>query len=482
MTDLPTVRPDQLSGSDRALLVAPAVAAAGLLLLLSLWALGQGVVIAWALVAVGGASLVAVLARPSPPVQLGIVLAAQVLQLGGDKGVGLGELVAALLMVGYLAKWYANAWLQSRPVVLSSFDAVALGWGTVGMLVAAVLGLISGPDSLDYRADLIATLPFAFYLPLKDTCVKYRDGAMLVAAALVWFGLYATVSNGIILRGVLSGAKEAWEIADVRFSLGETSIASGIFLCFGGLAVSARRGRKLLLLLITGALLGGLIMSKSRGFWVSCMIGLVVLLGVVRSGDRRRLAVAVVLGVSVLVSAAVLLFGEQLALLAAGILKRFVTLSAATSKDLSLLNRFVESRAVWEEIRVNPILGYGWGNQVTRLSILSDPVIIRWGFIHNGYLALWHKTGLWGLTMMMWVWIGAMVRAALAGRDARLPDRERAIALGAGGVMVAFSIVATTSNPWSIPDQMLVVTMVLALAHGVRDRARLCPDPLDPRP
>lgn len=475
----PEPPPSELRPADRLVFQAAAVGMAALLLLMTFGSLSGGLAAAWAIPVVVLVGLAVAFARPSPPTQLGIVLAAQVLQLGGEEGLGAGELLAFVLMVGYLAKWYASAWLGRRPVVLSSFDAVALGWGTVGMLVAAGLGLLYGPDAYDYRADIIATVPFAFYLPLKDTCTRYRNGAAVVAGALVWFGLYATISNGLLLRSVISGATQVWEIADARFGVGETSIASGIFLCFGGLAVSARRGEKVVLLVITGALLGGLILTKSRGFWVSCIVGLVVLVGVVRAGDRRRLLLAAVLGVAVLVSVSLVFFGEQVALLAAGTLSRFATLSSAATKDISLINRFVESGAVWYDIQRNPIMGYGWGVQVTRFDIINKTTL-SWGFIHNGYLALWHKMGLWGLGMMMWVWVGAMVRAALAGRNPRLPARERAIALGVGGVMVAFTIVASTSNPWSIPDQMLVITMVLAVAHGVQDRARLDPHPTDP--
>ena len=52
-----------------------------------------------------------------------------------------------------------------------------------------------------------------------------------------------------------------------------------------------------------------------------------------------------------------------------------------------------------------------------------------------------------------------------------LPPLERAGAFGAMATLVAFSLAAITSNPFSILDQMLVVTLSLALAHGLADRA-----------
>lgn len=435
------------------------------------WLTSTGSLAVWAVGGVAALSLAAALARPTPLQLLAGVLALQVFHLEGGAGTSAGEAVAGLALVGYLAYWYAATWLSGRPVVMSTFDVAALLWGTVGVVAAAVLGQVFGANAYDFRADVLATLPFLLYLPVKDVCMRHENGGLVVAGVLVGFGLYATVLNGLLLRSVIVGATEAWQIADARFGTGETSISSGLLLTFGGLAVVKNVRVRLGLLCLAGVLFGGLILTKSRGFWVSTLVGLAVLLVVVPSSERKRLAVACLLGVGALVSVALLFFGDQVALLAAGTIKRFATLSTAATSDISLLNRFVENRAVWEEIRQNPVLGYGWGVQVTHFSLISHTTT-TWAFFHNGYLALWIKTGLWGLSLMMWTWIGGLVRGSLAGRASSLLPQSRSIALGASATLVAFSIVVSTSNPFSVLDQMLVVTLLLGLAHGLADRAR----------
>ena len=174
-------------------------------------------------------------------------------------------------------------------------------------------------------------------------------------------------------------------------------------------------------------------------------------------------------GTAVLAVGVVALLGDRVGLVLDGSLNRLMSLTTA-GRDISLVARFAETRAAWDMIKVNPVLGYGWGVQVTHYSVVSEGTT-RWAFLHNGYVALWLKTGLWGLGLMLWVWAGALVRGALAGREHRLGDTARACGLGATATVAALSLVAITSNPLSALDLTLVVTLNLALAHGLADRA-----------
>lgn len=448
---------------------AAVVSTGAVLVALVLVATAVGSTLPWVFAGILGVSVVVVLVRPTPLVRLLGVLALQVFQLGGEEGLSAGEIVAGLALVGYLVHWYASVWLSGRPVVTSLFDAAAVAWGTVGLVVAAVLGQVFGANAYDFRADLLATLPFLLYLPVKDVCARHPRGVVSIGAVLLAFGLVASVRSAVLLRQTITTATQVWEIADARAILNETAIMSGLLVCFAALlTVSGARTRAVLLGLV-GVLFGGIILSKSRGFWVATVLGLGVLAVTVRSVERRRLVTAVVLGATALGVVAGLLFSDQVALLLDGSARRLASLATA-GQDLSLLNRFAETRGAWERIRVNPILGYGWGVQFAYYGLLTDGTV-RWSFLHNGYVNLWYKTGLWGLLLMMVVWVGGLVRAGRSGRTLRLGEWERACAYGATASLAALSLAAITSNPFSSLDLMLIVTLVLALAHGVADRA-----------
>ncbi|MDT0633175.1 O-antigen ligase family protein [Rubrivirga sp. S365] len=459
-------------------LASAAVLAGGAAVLgLAVWLAAIGSLAVWAVPVVIAVGLWLAVARPTPLARLTAVLVLLTFQFRGEQGTTALEVVSGLALVVYLAHWYVDVWLYRRRVVTSMFDVAALTWGAGGLVAGMVLGQLFGASAYDFRADVLATIPFLLYLPAKDLCARHRYGSLLLAGALVAYGVIASVQSALFLREVVTGATAVWEIADARFASSETSVTAGLLLSVATFATARGRTTRAVALALAGGLLGGLILSKSRGFWVAAVLGLVALGVVGRSADRRRLVLAAVLGTTALVALSLLLFADQISLIVDGSLNRLATLATA-GQDISLLNRFAETDAAWERIRANPVLGYGWGVQFSYYGLISHETI-TWAFLHNGYVSLWYKTGLWGLLLMMTVWTGGVVRGAAAGRSPRLAARERACALGAMATLVAFSLAAITSGPFSILDQMLVVTLTLALAHGVADRARALSAPPD---
>ena len=452
---------------------AAVVAGGAVVLAVTVWLVAEGSLLVWAVPAAVAVGLGLAIARPSPFAQAALVLTLLTLQFRGEQGTTPLEVASGLALVAYIGYWYLDTWLRRRRVVTSLFDVAALTWGTVGLAAGVVLGLLFGANAYDFRADVLATIPFLLYLPLKDLCARHRHGPLLLMGALVAYGIVGTIQSAFFLRQVITGATAVWEIADARFASSETGVTAGLLLCFAAFATARGSAARVVALVLAGGLFGGLVLSKSRGFWVAAMLGLAALVVACRPAERRRLLVAAVLGVGTLAAFALLLFPDQVAVIAGGSLDRLSTLASA-GQDVSLLNRFAETRAAWDRILANPVLGYGWGVQFSYYGMLVDGTV-TWSFLHNGYVSLWYKTGLWGLALMMFVWVGAVVRGAAAGRSAALPALERAGAFGAMATLVAFSLAAITSNPFSILDQMLVATVALALAHGAADRARFRP-------
>ncbi len=453
---------------------AAAVAVWGLgvaLIAVVLWLTAQGALAVWLVPVLLASALALALVRLSPAAQLAGVLVLQVFQLGGEAGLSVGEIVAGLALVGYLALWYGRALGAGAPIVTSRVDVAAALWTFVVAPAAVVLGLLFGADPTDFRADLLATLPFALYFPVKDVCAREEKGGLVVAGALLWLGAAALVLNALAFREVIATAEAVWEIADARFITGETSITAALLLSMAGLGTARRWSVRVLLAAATAAFAVGLIVMKSRGFWVSAALGVVYLLAVLPARSRWRLAAWGGAALAVLVLAAVTVLGDELILIADGTVRRFATLATATTQDISLVNRFRETEAAVDMALRNPILGYGWGVQVKRFNVIYD-VTFSWAFVHNGYVALWVKTGLWGLALMLAVWVGGIVRGTSAGRGTALSPSSQACALGAASTLIAFSLVANSSNPFSILDQMMVVTLLLGLTNGLADRAR----------
>lgn len=423
--------------------------------------------------AVGG--LVGVLllsARPGMGAALAVVLS--LLLSGMADTIPAGKVIFGGYVAAYVTVWYGARWARGVPIVVSRTDVGAALLLVLGVFGGLALGLALGNRPADIVPQFQAFVPVLLYFPLKDTCARVRFGPEIIAGALVLVGVAAAVENALLTRQALSSATQLWQIIDVRVSYGEIMLM-GATMIVTGLLVAARSWREhAFLLALFGIVVAGLILSKSRGFWVATILGLLVLLVASPAAERRRLVVTGTVGAGVLLVTAFAVAADYVMLIGTGIAKRFLTISTATTADVSLMNRFAENVGAWETVRLSPILGYGWGATYEYYSLISDGTQV-WGFVHNAYLGLWLKIGLWGLGLVAWVWLGAIAGGLWALRDHRLSPRHRAVAGAAGAALVGIAIVANASSPFELADQMLALTTLWAVAQGTAQRARLSP-------
>ena len=247
-----------------------------------------------------------------------------------------------------------------------------------------------------------------------------------------------------------------------------------LFLTFPGLLVMAvlagvrRRRIAPVLLVVFAALFAGLILTKSRAFWVAFAMGTVALVLLLRGPRRRQLLLFFGAGLLVLGVLSLFVAGSYLNLLLLGIQNRLLTLGS-TSTDVSLINRFVESAAVRERIWQNPVLGYGFGTPYTYFRLIEHATL-TYSYVHNGYLAVWYKLGLWGVALVGTAWVRAGWCAFRAGRSRTLPIFERVLGLGVVACLLALLLPAYTTNVFFEDEKLAAFTLVAALGCGLYQR------------
>lgn len=424
-------------------------------------------------VPLGVAALVGVAVAARHP--LGGVTAALLLSLGLGglaNDYPAGKLVFGAYLGLFVAVWYARAWSAGARVVVSRTDVGMAFLLVFGIGGGTALGLAFGNPTTDIIGNVQALLPLFLYFPVKAACARESHGPTVVAGCVIVLGVAAAVQNAFTTKQALSSATEVWQIVDVRVAYGEITLCASVLLCLA--LLFATRGtwwRRSALVGLFGVLMGGLILTKSRGFWVATLLGIAVFALVLRPADRRRLVGVAAAGGVAFVGLAVLVAGRYAVLIATGIAKRFLTLGTAGTADVSLLNRFAESAGVWTQIKVNPVLGHGWGAQYTYYSLISEGTR-TWAYVHNGFLGVWHKIGLWGLVLVLWVWAGAVIGGIAAARTRQLSPTNRGLAGAAAATLVALGLVANSSPPLENADQALVLVVLWALAQGIAQRGR----------
>ena len=373
------------------------------------------------------------------------------------------EVLFGLSLIGFVGAWYGTSVVGGTRVLRSTTDVATFLFIVVGSLGGLALGLLTSAPISEMRSELTCVLAFALFFPVREVCVRYEQGPRIIAGALIGLGLYASGVNAFRLYGALTGAIELYEVVDIRVATGEIQIIGALIVTALWLTSTPSTKARVAFFAVASFLLAGLVLTKSRGAWLTTAAGLMVC-GVLAGGIiRRRLILAMLGGGLATVLAGLLTIGPQLALIGIGVLRRLTSISTAATEDISLLNRYAEAAATWEAILSSPILGSGWGAPVVRYDLIGLHTTYT-SFVHNGYLWLWHKVGIWGLLLLCITLAGTLWEGTRATRTTAIHREYRALAAGATGAVVAYIILAVPSNPYVVLDQMLVVSITLGLA------------------
>ena len=456
---------------------ARAVWRAGLAVLVVGFALALGVSFAAALLApewawlfpaalLGGVAVAALPRRSETPLLL--LLALFALVSGHSEGLEPQEVLFALAQFGYLAWWFwTRAVVFRAPLVRDAGDALMLAFLAYVPLSLGLTVLFRGEIATAATECLSLSL-LGLYFPLREVLDK-GDGLRLVVALTLAFGAVATVRVLGSVRAALSDAEYAWQVAQGRVPMNETLLysASLLTLCLSALA---DRWRVRLLLLMGFTLFTlGLVMTQWRAYYIgwAVALGAVVAWG---SGRVRWRVVQVGVLAGVVGSAlAIAVLGETVIVAAVGIAERVLSIGTATSTDVSLLNRFLEYRAVWPRLMESPVFGHGPGVTFGFYDAIFKATWVK-SYVHNTYLILWFKFGLIGLVSFLGVWAYSFATALRLSRTAPAA-LDRSVALFVAAALGGLAVSSLVSVALVTDDTAYNFAVLFALSAGLRSRA-----------
>ncbi|MEL7168781.1 MAG: O-antigen ligase family protein [Bacteroidota bacterium] len=412
-----------------------------------------------------------------PAASLFVVLCAFVLVADFEEGTQINEIVYAALFGAYAVHWVVTrALLRSERVVKTPLDAAValflllIGWGFA-------MGALNGGSFRAAIGDAIGLSMFFFYFPIKEVVSRYRRGAPLVFGAFLLLGLFASVRNLLLFREMISNATMIWEIARGRVITNESLLMLPGVLAVVLLLYVRTWSQRAVLAVIGGLLFVSLILTQSRSYWIDYAVGMGLLFVLLDAGRRwRLLQLGVVAGTAAAVIA-YLVLGGAVFLLIFGVVERFLSIGTANTEDISMINRFYESRAVLELISANPILGYGLGVQYSVYDLTIDANWVK-TFVHNGYLMIWYKLGIVGLVTIVSMF-GLSIRAGWrALRAAPQATTRRVWALAALVGFVAGLPSTLVALPFVAADTSIILAAMMGVMAGLLVKSKASRAPL----
>ena len=409
-----------------------------------------------------------------PALNLYVALAAFVLITGYSEGFQIQEALYGLYFLSVLGYWFASRVFFYRDALVQDREDGVLLFFLLYAAASAVWAVLFGAKIGTIIGEALVLVMLTFYFPVKAACARSPRAAKIVLGIIFWFALFVSLRNLLEYRAALSSATRLYQIATGRVALNEVLLMMPA-LSMLALMLYAQRWRSRLLLL-GGFLIvfAGLILTQSRGYWAAFLFGALALFIFIDHRRKGRILLLMGGGLALVFLLGALLFEGFLTIIVGGVIERFASLGTAITSDVSLVNRFYESLAVWDHIKVNPILGYGPGTEYHYFNITVDATR-DWAFVHNGFVGLWYKFGLVGLVAMLYFWGKSIWNGVRLFRMQQAPPLLRLVGLSAAVCLIGEALVANTSNPFLISDATLMIALFGALASGSLAYARRLP-------
>ncbi len=400
-----------------------------------------------------------------PLLNLTVVLCLFVLIADFEEGIQLTEVIYGLYYLSFLAHWFFTRWILEGKRIFSRHEDRLLLTFLVLVVLSLPLTMIMGGSIKGYIGELISLSLLTFYFPVKDAVERYPSGLKVMVGVVLFVGLFVLTRNMLGYRQILTDASYAWEVTRGRVVTNEGLLMVPAFFSLSSMLFVKGTKQKVIIAGFLALFLGGLILTQSRGYWAAFLFGSGILFLLIPLQKKiQMVSTGLLIGFSLL-GLALLFFGDFVILIVSGLLDRFLSIATASSKDISLVNRLIETGAVWDKIKFNPILGYGMGVPYRVFDIIYDWSKVK-AFVHNGYISLWFKFGIWGPTLFFSFLGITLRRGYLVIKKSENWQLPSIVCLAVIGSFAAFSISALTSNPFYINDPMFIVAVMTGLVGG----------------
>jgi O-antigen ligase len=376
----------------------------------------------------------------------------------GGGGIFIVDFLLALLVASLIIHVLVRGHLQMVRSPLTLPLVLLLVW----VVVAALIGYQGGND---LKLILQDARSLSYYLLFFLAVILITDRrsilwflkllALCVPVVFALGAFYAAQGQGMALDYVEAGVSRFPAPDDVFLM---SSVLAASFLVVW---VSSQRRPKWLWGLLVISLLG-LVLSFVRGNWVAFVASLFYLLLVLRVRERMRL-VAGILVVSCLLAAGMAVVRPALL---GSVVTRALAVTAVNDRNVQW--RFIEDRAVGEQIKQHPIFGNGLGKDY-----LFD--WSRYGvapyyktYIHNDYYWLVDRLGIIGMGLYLWLALAYLV-PWMRFREALPRDDPWLLGLVYGGRAMFFALLVNSVTSPRLSAKLAVA--VLALVMGMSEVA-----------
>lgn len=387
-----------------------------------------------------------------------LVFFSSIFYLETGDGITAYDLIYFLFVISYSTFIFIPLFISGHYRFSHPLDYLYLGFSAI-LIYGVCIGIIRGSNGYNVFGDAAYYLAIPTYFSSRKL-IKSKQWSKSLILALFVFILFVVIRNYANYREIIINSIMQWQAENARSSSNEIIILFGInffialYLYFKKIS---SKGIVLVLIIVTA---GALIITQSRGYWLALILSSLSMILISKGKERREIIISI-LTLALISSLLIgIFFYDKFSVVFDALLERFSSIGAS-KLDISLKERLFESQAVLDHLKSNPLFGYGLGTTYRRELLFFNYIEYR-TFIHNGYLLVWFKFGLVGLTLFLFAHFYLLYKTfkgynKIANRFLKLLN------LSAFSLLMAMALVNNTSPQYFQFDTTLVFMMISIL-------------------
>jgi O-antigen ligase len=370
------------------------------------------------------------------------------------------EIITGLYVIFLLLKWLLDVLMFKKNSFIFNASDISLFLFFICCIFSIVPSVYFSSSSMKWARELFTFVPILLYFPLREQIKKEKDATYLLLAVVI-LGLFIAVKNMLKYRDLISAAQMFWQVASSRQTANEPMFLFPIVVGTSLLLYENKWKIKLLYFLLITIFSVALIITFSRGYWIAAILGIVIIFIFTDKVIRRKLILNFMLIFSIVLVLSQVFFGNLWNKIGISILNRFSSMHAGI-KDISIIGRIQEAKAIIALIKENIFIGYGLGYEYDFYSIL--PREMPTWYSHNAFLYIIFKVGIFGFIFFMYFYLNKIYYAIKSIN--KLSDRRRqAITVGITAVLISMLPLSFSSPQFYQKDSVLLIMVGFSILH-----------------
>lgn len=403
------------------------------------------------LLALGGLAITACIFYRPVPVIMAMLFVVPFNFLWMGVGISLPEVIYGFIFIMLAVSWFLKKIIfieKSKAVNWRVLVPVAAFLGAAAL--ACVIGVLRGHAFRQWGSDLNALMYYGmcFFAAdfIKDRKTLHTVFMVIFAAIVLGLlkGLYLVFAN-------FPPNIDMLDVQHIRLSYASV-LGLALFMISTAVSVSLTAWKERVPFILFSVFLAMMILaSLARSLWIAGLFGLAVLFLASRQFEKNNLLKLACLGVLLtsLYFAVAMSFpaGNPLFNFANSIEKRYHSIFTAMDEP-SIMTRQAEWNEAFRRAIRHPVLGNGLGTEITYFRYdqwFGAQTWITTRYVHNAYLSLFLNTGLFGLTLFLWMCY-SLIRYGFSLSRKLINGLDKGFALGISCAMLAL-MVASMAGP-----------------------------------